>query len=85
MGSELWRTNQKRNLGVVVDRSMKTFTQCKPIIKPNSILRVIRKRFEKKNANRRLHLHIYGVATYRILDVVLSVTPLEEYCRAKKV
>ena len=52
MGSELAVTKQERDLGVVVDSSMKMSTQCAATAKKaNSMLGIIRKEIENKMAS----------------------------------
>ena len=52
MGSELSATNQERDLGVLVDSSMKMSTQCAAAVKKaNSMLGIIRKGIENKSAS----------------------------------
>ena len=51
-GSELSVTDQERDLGVLVDSSMKVSTQCAAAVKKaNSMLGIIRKGIENKTAN----------------------------------
>ena len=52
MGSELSVMDQERDLGVLVDSSMKVSTQCVAAVKKaNSMLGIITKEFENKTAN----------------------------------
>ena len=52
MGSELAETDQERDLGVVVDNSMKMSRQCVTAIKKaNAMLGIIRKGIENKSAS----------------------------------
>ena len=52
MGSGLSMTDQERDLGVLVDSSMKGPTQCVAAVKKaNSILEIIKKGIENKTAN----------------------------------
>ena len=65
MGSELAVTEQKRDLGIVVDSSMKMSTQCAATVKKaNSMLAIIRKGIESKTASIILPLYKSMVRPY---------------------
>uniref|UniRef100_K7F0M2 Reverse transcriptase domain-containing protein n=1 Tax=Pelodiscus sinensis TaxID=13735 RepID=K7F0M2_PELSI len=58
MGANLATTNQERDLGVIVDSSLKTSTQCAVVVKKaNRMLGIIRKGIENKTQNILLPLY----------------------------
>ncbi|CAM5150171.1 unnamed protein product [Eretmochelys imbricata] len=58
MGANLATTNQEKDLGVIVDSSLKTSTQCAAAVKKaNGMLRIIKKGIENKVENILLPLY----------------------------
>ena len=89
MGSELSVTDQKKDLGVIVDSSMKVSTQCAAAVKKtNSMLGTIKRGIVTKTANIIIPLykplvrpHLEYCLQFWLLHLIKDIVDLEKVQR----